>query len=98
MRIQGGKCIVIASAVLLVLASCEIGYADFAGTVDLTSNFGDWLPGDPPVPVPPGALLTIDVTGTQAENAGGLSTSLSQVLCGAGGGGEELCEGSGHFA
>lgn len=25
-------------------------------------------------------------------------TGLSQVLCGAGGGGEELCEGSGHFA
>jgi len=26
------------------------------------------------------------------------NTGLSQVLCGAGGGGEELCEGSGHFA
>jgi len=26
------------------------------------------------------------------------STGLSQVSCGAGGGGEELCEGSGHFA
>jgi len=25
-------------------------------------------------------------------------TGLSQVSCGAGGGGEELCEGSGHFA
>ena len=25
-------------------------------------------------------------------------SGLSQVSCGAGGGGEELCEGSGHFA
>ena len=74
MIIQGGKRIVIASAVLLVLASCESGYADFTGTVGLTSNFGDWLPGDPPVPVPPGALLTITVTGNQNENTGGLST------------------------
>jgi len=71
---QRGNRLLIAVAVLLALTTCKTGYADFTGTVDLTSNFGDWVPGDPPVQVPPGALLTINVTGTQGGNTGGLST------------------------
>jgi len=46
-------------AVLVGIAWCQPGYAQFGGTLDLTSNYGDWHTGDPPVVIPAGALVTI---------------------------------------